>query len=194
MGPQAEGPAAVARELDPRSMDPSARRLSRRGCLAARVWAAPWEVLSEHPPPTHPLPLAVRGLTTRAAIYKTHLKTHAGRERLRLILVAHLPAQDRLAVPAPRHDNLEARAKQARELSKRLVLVRGSSILPLNTISTTDFSSAGLVVDAERGVIVTDRWAAALGYGHRGGRGASPNLPGQEGGDNTNPDSESDIS
>ena len=68
---------------------------------------------------------------------------------------------ERVALEPTEVVRLEVQHKQARELSKRLVLVRGSSMLPLNTISTTDFSSAGLVVDAERGVIVTDRWAVA---------------------------------
>lgn len=49
--------------------------------------------------------------------------------------------------------------KKAQAIAKRLVLVRGSSALQLNTMSTTDFTSAGLVVDAGRGVVITDRWA-----------------------------------
>jgi S1-C subfamily serine protease len=54
---------------------------------------------------------------------------------------------------------LEVQHKRARAMAERLVLVRGSSALQLNTMSSTDFTSAGLVVDAERGVVVTDRWA-----------------------------------
>jgi S1-C subfamily serine protease len=68
---------------------------------------------------------------------------------------------EQAAVKSTEVVRLEVQHKRARAIADRLVLVRGSSVLPLNTNSTTDYNSAGLVVDAEAGLVVTDRWAVS---------------------------------
>ena len=87
------------------------------------------------------------------------------------------PSEVLLPDPTEVHHH-EVADKKARDVARRLVSVSSQSELPLNSSAATYWSSVGLLVDAEQGLVLTDRY----GVPNEGARvfvaaGDSPRVP-----------------